>query len=253
MWGIYLDGGEAGITIHGNIIGATLHGAVFDNAGGNNTQTNNIFAAGPDSPILMDFGAPGTGSPRAIAGNTVKKNIFYFHGQATASRSMFGSMVGWSPAFLKPNGSDYNLFFSPNGDADAAKVFPGGTNLSEWSGRSKTVDGPVTCSNTQGAGGDLIVSSDCSYGWDHNTTTVRQQCPLLISPPFGLILLLGKHDITVVPPPPITHVCNCNARSNSLSAVGSGRARPTATVSVTNNRQCLFCTGYLPFGHDPTQ
>jgi len=39
VWGIYLDGGEAGITIHGNIVGATLHGAVFDNAGGNNTQT----------------------------------------------------------------------------------------------------------------------------------------------------------------------------------------------------------------------
>jgi hypothetical protein len=38
VWGIYLDGGEAGITIHGNIIGASLHGAVFDNAGGNNTQ-----------------------------------------------------------------------------------------------------------------------------------------------------------------------------------------------------------------------
>ena len=29
VWGIYLDGGEAGITIHGNIIGATLHGAVL--------------------------------------------------------------------------------------------------------------------------------------------------------------------------------------------------------------------------------
>ena len=33
VWGIYLDGGEAGITIHSNIIGASLHGAVFDNAG----------------------------------------------------------------------------------------------------------------------------------------------------------------------------------------------------------------------------
>ena len=39
VWGVYLDGGQAGITIHANIIGATLHGAVFDNAGGNNTQT----------------------------------------------------------------------------------------------------------------------------------------------------------------------------------------------------------------------
>ena len=59
VWGIYLDGGEAGITIHGNIIGATLHGAVFDNAGGNNTQTNNIFLGNADTPIMMDFGAPG--------------------------------------------------------------------------------------------------------------------------------------------------------------------------------------------------
>ena len=38
VWGIYLDGGQSGVTNYGNIIGATLHGAIFDNAGGNNTH-----------------------------------------------------------------------------------------------------------------------------------------------------------------------------------------------------------------------
>jgi hypothetical protein len=170
VWGVYLDGGEAGITIHGNIIGATLHGAVFDNAGGNNTQTNNVFVAGPESEILMDFGAPG-GGLRNVSGNVVKRNIFYWHGQSAGSRSMFGSQVGWSAAFLKPNGSDGNLFFSSAEDAKTAKVFPGATTLSEWSGRSKTVEGPVSCSNTAGEQGSMIVSSNCSWGFDHNATT----------------------------------------------------------------------------------
>ena len=40
VWGIYLDGGEAGITIYGNIIDASLHGAVFDNAGVQYTVKN---------------------------------------------------------------------------------------------------------------------------------------------------------------------------------------------------------------------
>ena len=93
---------------------------------------------------------------------------------------MFGSQVGWSPAFLKPNGSDHNLFFSSEEDAAAAKVFPGATNLSEWSGHSKTVEGPVTCGNTAGESGSMVVSSDCSWGFDHNVMS-----QLLISRRFN--------------------------------------------------------------------
>ena len=84
MWGIYLDGGEAGITIHGNIVGASLHGSVFDNAGGNNSQINNIFVGDNSVPSvggnMIDFGAPGQGAGRAVAGNIVKRNIFYWTG-----------------------------------------------------------------------------------------------------------------------------------------------------------------------------
>ena len=52
MWGVYLDGGQSGVTCYGNIIGATLHGAIFDNAGGNNTHVNNIFLGGRVLPTL---------------------------------------------------------------------------------------------------------------------------------------------------------------------------------------------------------
>ena len=152
VWGVYLDGGQAGITIESNIIDATLHGAVFDNAGGNNTQTNNIFVAGPGSPVLMDFGAPGTSAstPRSIAGNVMQRNIFYWYSSsgerqiaggagtataAVAARSIYGSQVHWTADFLKPNGSDYNLFFSPSEDAAAASVFPLAVNLSVWQGQ----------------------------------------------------------------------------------------------------------------------
>jgi hypothetical protein len=43
VWGIYLDGGESGILVHGNVIEGSSHGAIFDNAGGNNTHMNNVF------------------------------------------------------------------------------------------------------------------------------------------------------------------------------------------------------------------
>ena len=173
VWGIYLDGGEAGITIHGNIIGATLHGAVFDNAGGNNTQTNNIFVAGPDSDILMDFGAPGAGAPRSVAGNTVKRNIFYFHGKpASGARAMLGSQAGWSSGFLKPNGSDHNVFFSPDESAAALPMFPGRKTLAQWAGRASGGDGPITC-KAPGEQGSMIVRNECS-SFDFNATGERK-------------------------------------------------------------------------------
>ena len=48
VWGVYLDGGQSGVTNYGNIIGATLHGAIFDNAGGNNTH-----ASATTTPCLL--------------------------------------------------------------------------------------------------------------------------------------------------------------------------------------------------------
>ena len=121
----------------------------------------------------MDFGNPG-GGLRNVSGNVVKKNIFYWHGQSPgSSRLMFGSQIGWTSAFLKPNGSDNNLFYSSAEDATAAKVFPGGMDLSEWSGRGNTsgLEGPVTCGNTAGSAGSMIVSTDCTWGFDHNRTS----------------------------------------------------------------------------------
>lgn len=106
--------------------------------------------------------------------NVVKKNIFYWHGkQLTGSRLMFGSMIGWTSAFLKPNGSDGNLFYSSAEDASTAKIFPGGMDLSEWSGRGNNsgLAAPVTCANTAGEAGSLIVSADCTWGFDHNSTS----------------------------------------------------------------------------------
>lgn len=140
VWGIYLDGGQSGVTVYGNIIGATLHGAIFDNAGGNNTHENNVLLADSDDPILMDFGAPGTSkvapAARAISGSTVKRNIFFFR---NAKANMMASQVQpFMPELMKPNGSDYNLFFSPNSGVSAASspVFPGSVNLSTWQGKT---------------------------------------------------------------------------------------------------------------------
>ena len=88
----------------------------------------------------MDFGAPGTaaGTPRSVAGNTIQRNIFYWHGERTAARSMIGTQVKFTADFLKPNGSDHNLFFSPDEDAATALVFPNKVNLSTWQGKTKS-------------------------------------------------------------------------------------------------------------------
>jgi hypothetical protein len=126
VWGMYFDGGQSGITTFGNIVGATLHGGIFDNAGGNNTHTNNVLLGGSEDPILMDFGAPGASptvpAPRSISGSTVKRNIFYFR---NPQAKMLASQVQPFMPELKPNGSDFNLFWSPNSDAAAARAFPG--------------------------------------------------------------------------------------------------------------------------------
>ena len=168
VWGIYLDGGQAGVTNFGNIIGATLHGAILDNAGGNNTHVNNIFLGDAESPILMDFGAPGAGAPRSVAGSIVSRNIFAF---SNPRANMMAAQTQPFDPELKPNGSDYNLYWSDVVDAAAAKAFPGGKTLSEWSGKSKADAGPVTCANMAGVSGDMIVSSECSWGFDRNQTT----------------------------------------------------------------------------------
>jgi len=171
VWGIYLDGGEAGITIHGNIIGASLHGAVFDNAGGNNTQTNNVFVGNADSPILMDFGNPGTHAPRYVAGNVVRRNIFAYYGSTATPRTLFAGQVNpWNNSYLKPNGSDLNLFWSPDEDVTAAQRFPGGRTLSQWQGHVPPPTGPVTCD--AGADAALVVAPSCdaSGTWAYNRT-----------------------------------------------------------------------------------
>ena len=126
------DGGQAGVQIHGNIIGGSLHGAVFDNAGGNNTQTNNIFLGETVSSTLMDFGADPrknpTKRPRSEYGNSVRRNIFVARSNYT---SLFGSIDAFVPSMLKPNssGSDYNVFWNTN---KAKPHFCRGTNLSSW-------------------------------------------------------------------------------------------------------------------------
>jgi hypothetical protein len=174
VWGVYLDGGQSGVTCYGNIIGATLHGAIFDNAGGNNTHVNNIFLGDGDSPILMDFGAPGTSEhqpvARDISGSTVKRNIFYY---SDPKASMLASQSGKFLSELKPNGSDLNLYWSTVVDAAAAKSFPGGRNLSQWQGKTGGGSSPITCINTPGVAGDLVLSKDCSEHWVHNATDLK--------------------------------------------------------------------------------
>ena len=174
VWGIYLDGGQSGVTVFGNIIGASLHGAIFDNAGGNNTHENNIFLgeAGPDvASALMDFGAPGTSKSHpvnsTISGSIVKRNIFYSRDIGT---KVLAAQVSPFLPELKPNGSDFNLFFNPFHDLQTLPVFPGEVNLSSWQGRTGPDASPVMCSNTPGSPGKLLVSSDCSYKWKHNAT-----------------------------------------------------------------------------------
>lgn len=122
----------------------------------------------------MDFGAPGTaaGTPCSVAGNTIQRNIFYWHGERTAARSMIGTQVKFTADFLKPNGSDHNLFFSPDEDAATALVFPNKVNLSTWQGKTKSAStGVATCATAAGSSADLTVEKDCSEKWIHNATT----------------------------------------------------------------------------------
>lgn len=178
VWAIYLDGGEAGIDIYGNILGASGHGAVFDNAGGNNSQWNNVFVGEARSQVLMDFGAPGVSNllpsggptPASIAGNTVLRNIFLLRSASTLAMS---SMTPWSPSFLKSaNSSDYNLYWDPTAGVDgtaAATIFPGGKNLSQW--QHGGGNGVPVCG---GQGVTMTISPLVQAAkWHHNATDAR--------------------------------------------------------------------------------
>jgi len=180
IWGIYLDGGQSGILIHGNIIGATLHGAVFDNVGGNNTVTNNILVGEPVTKVLMDFGAAGSENhypngtipPQEIVGSTVKRNIFYATGYDLDFTMMMNSQVGWQNEELKINGSDYNLFWH-NGytayEFSNVSLFPNYVNLTAWQARLN-FSGPVTCSITQH---NSLLLTKKKFQWYHNRTDKR--------------------------------------------------------------------------------
>jgi hypothetical protein len=134
VWGVYLDGGQAGFTIHGNIIGGSLDGSVFDNAGGNNVQTNNVFVGEPISQHLLQIGADPRKNkpnpPRSVFGNVVRSNIFVARSNAT---QMIGSVDPFTPFMLKANssGSDTNLFWST---APGPLVFRSSPhyNMSQW-------------------------------------------------------------------------------------------------------------------------
>jgi len=179
VWGVYLDGGMSGATVHGNVIGATLHGAVFDNAGGNNTVTNNVLVGGAGSSVLMDFGTAGgpanldpvTGlvPARAVAGSTVARNIFYFGpgmaaaGGVAGAAAAMASQAAWQDEELKVNGSDHNLYFAAGFDAAAAPLFPDSRNLSLWQ-RGKPRSPLLRCAD--GAVANLVLSADCSWAWE---------------------------------------------------------------------------------------
>ena len=115
----------------------------------------------------------GTGAPRKTAGNTVKRNIFAWTGGG--AHAMLASQVGWSAGFLKPNGSDYNLYWSPTGNVSASPLFPGHQTLAQWQGKAAQDGNPTTC-DLPGDAGKLTVSArGCTFGWVHNGTdgTVR--------------------------------------------------------------------------------
>jgi len=156
--------------MHGNVIGASLQGAIFDNAGGNNTQTNNLFLGERDSVALMDFGSNDWPGPSLVSGNIVRRNIFV---SRSASTSMLRSMTSWTGNFLKPGGSDFNIFWRPgvsSSEFEVSKVFPGGLNWNEWRA-SENVTGPITCAD--GPAGSLIVQSRPQFRWRHNSTDNR--------------------------------------------------------------------------------
>jgi hypothetical protein len=137
-------------------------------------MSNNIFLGDSDSPILMDFGAPGTSKvapvKRAVSGSVVNRNIYYYR---NPKANMLGSQGGSFLSELKPNGSNYNLYWSDAVDAAAAKSFPGGLNLSQWQGTTGGVAAPISCSNTKGIAADLLLSNNCSEKWVHNATDLK--------------------------------------------------------------------------------
>ena len=134
VWGVYLDGGQAGISVHGNIISGALAGAVFDNAGGNNSQTNNVFLGEPVSSHLMEIGADPRKNkpnpPRSVYGNRILRNIFVTRSNATVA---IGSVDPFTPYMLKENssGSDRNLFWSTAPGPVLFRSSPH-DNLSQW-------------------------------------------------------------------------------------------------------------------------
>jgi len=84
---------------------------------------------------------------------------------------------------LKPNGSDFNLFFSPGADLSMEPVFPGGVNLSTWRGvndRSRFVTcerGTFSALTMRACPETKIPTSDNDAGsystWFYNTTDLR--------------------------------------------------------------------------------
>ena len=95
--------------------GATLHGAIFDNAGGNNTIVNNVMIGEEKIGLaLLDFGSAGTSKSqpyvgRNTTGSIVKSNIFIAKNNFTRIMDVQG---GLTTDNMKPNGSDFNVFWS---------------------------------------------------------------------------------------------------------------------------------------------
>jgi hypothetical protein len=114
VWGVYLDGGQAGISVHDNVIGGTLDGAIFDNAGGNIIATNNILLGEQISSHLLEIGADPRKNkpnpPRSVFGNAFQRNIFVARSNSTL---MLGLADPFTESMLKANGSgaDHNLYW----------------------------------------------------------------------------------------------------------------------------------------------
>ena len=176
MWGIYLDGGQSGVTSYGNIIGATLHGAIFDNAGGNNTHVNNVFISDTlDNIALLDFGTVGASksrpsTPRSISGSLSMRNIFYWRGSPQKSSPLphaMASQNAWTNSELKTNGSDFNLYWARDFDLRSALVFPGSRTFAQWQGSGHVAPNASTPPLQCGGGGGgtastLILTKNCT-------------------------------------------------------------------------------------------
>jgi hypothetical protein len=195
IWGIYLDGGQSGVTVFGNIIDATLHGAVFDNAGGNNTIQNNVLVCDTTSNIAcLDFGAVGVSpsqphTPRAVSGSRSFRNVFYWRGAARvperALPQALASQTQWTNRELKANGSDYNAYWARDFNASAVALFPGSLVLEEWQGArggggaANASALPLVCGGGDGGGAStLVLTKSCGAAhsratWERNATSRR--------------------------------------------------------------------------------